>query len=117
MKLNLGYIVIGVFIVLLLIICFAKKSVYEGLDDASLIRAAETRQEDYLKSQDKYWDNRKFPQSLELVRRNPRPQNSQKTARSYYCSKVIYQKVIYQKVITVVTRLSIKKGILIRLHI
>ena len=63
MKLNLGYIVIGIFVLILVIRCFSKKSVYEGLDDASLIRAAESRQEDYLKYQDKYWDNRKFPQT------------------------------------------------------
>ena len=63
MKLNLGYIVIGIFIIILALICFTKKSVYEGLDNVSLINAAETRQKDYLKNQDKYWDNRKFPQT------------------------------------------------------
>ena len=63
MKLNLGYIVIGIFVVILAIRCFMKKPVYEGFDDASLIRAAESRQEDYLKTQDKYWSNRKFPQT------------------------------------------------------
>ena len=63
MKLNLGYIVIGIFLVILAIRCFTKKSVYEGLDTASLVRAAETRQEDYLQNQDKYWKNRKFPQT------------------------------------------------------
>ena len=63
MKLNLGYIVIGIFLVILVIRCFTKKSVYEGLDTASLVRAAETRQEDYLQNQDKYWKNRKFPQT------------------------------------------------------
>ena len=63
MKLNLGYIVIGLFIIILAVICFSKKSIYEGLDNASLINAAETRQKDYLKNQDKYWVNRKFPQT------------------------------------------------------
>ena len=62
MKLNLGYIVIGLFVVILAIRWFTK-SVYEGLDNASLITAAESRQKDYLKNQDKYWDNRKFPQT------------------------------------------------------
>ena len=38
MKLNLGYIVIGIFLVILVIRCFTKKSVYEGLDTASLIK-------------------------------------------------------------------------------
>ena len=42
MKLNLGYIVIGIFVLILVIRCFSKKSVYEGLDDASLIRATES---------------------------------------------------------------------------
>ena len=63
MKLNLGYIVIGIFLVILVIRCFTKKSVYEGLDTASLVTAAESRQEDYLQNQDKYWKNRKFPQT------------------------------------------------------
>ena len=63
MKVNLGYIVIGIFVIILAIRCFTKKSIYEGLDDASLIRAAESRQEDYLKTQDKYWANRRFPQT------------------------------------------------------
>ena len=65
MKVNLGYIVIGIFVVILAIRCFTKTSqtIYEGLDDASLIRAAESRQKDYLKTQDKYWANRRFPQT------------------------------------------------------
>ena len=62
MKLNLGYIVIGIFVVILAIRCFMKKSIYEGLDDASLIRAAESRQEDYLKTQSDVF----IPAALEL---------------------------------------------------
>ena len=45
MKLNLGYIFIGLF-VLILVIRWFTKSIYEGLDTASLITAAETRQKD-----------------------------------------------------------------------
>ena len=63
MKLNLGYILIGIFIIILAIRCFSNKSVYEGLDDETIIREAETRQKDYLKNQDKYWTSRLFPQT------------------------------------------------------
>ena len=37
-------------------------SLYEGLDNNALFGEADTRQTNYLKTQDKYWDHRKFPQ-------------------------------------------------------
>ena len=65
MKSSLGYIVIGIFVVILAISCFMKQpvSLYEGLDNNALFGEADTRQTNYLKTQDKYWDNRKFPQT------------------------------------------------------
>ena len=65
MKSSLGYIVIGIFVVILAISCFMKQpvSLYEGLDNNALFGEADTRQTNYLKTQDKYWDHRKFPQT------------------------------------------------------
>ena len=63
MKSNLGYIVIGIFVVILAIRCFMKKSVYEGVDNTLMFGQADERQKNYLDTQDKYWSNRRFPQT------------------------------------------------------